>query len=457
MKVNQVNQDYQVNKLNFSEKKNYSNVSFQKGLPNKITDNLPDKKVIKFMNEKLGWVKGEIGGVAMTAIGTGLVSPWPIAFNPFVKAPKGASEEEKQEVRYTKYYTAMRQVLSAITAAVFQIGALQPIDKGLDYIYNTPKYAKFFDVDTNQSLLNNQKFIERNVKKEMQREGLTKSSLGKEQFEKDLKERVAKVEKQQVEDFVNKFRESHEIKLEGGQIDHFKVANIVNKEIDNYIADAKELKISKESISYLENIFKNNSVDPAKLKEHLNDLLTKETNLENKKLIEELLDKVADINAKEICGNNFSATKFSEALTNRNNELEKIIEKLNSTKIKDVEKATPEKIKEAIKKATDSCILDSKNPVQNSLLKDASTFGIEKEKEKLGQKIYKDIANGYKKFVENSYKSPNQLWKIAIGIFITLPITCSVLNWIYPRFMEKFFPKWSGAKAKSKEKEMEVK
>ena len=292
MKVNQVNQDYQVNKLNFSEKKNYSNVSFQKGLPNKITDSLPDKKVIKFMNEKLGWVKGEIGGVAMTAIGTGLVSPWPIAFNPFVKAPKGASEEEKQEVRYTKYYTAMRQVLSAITAAVFQIGALQPIDKGLDYIYNTPKYAKYFDVDTNQSLLNNQKFIERNVKKEMQREGLTKSSLGKEQFEKDLKERVAKVEKQQVEDFVNKFRESHEIKLEGGQIDHFKVANIVNKEIDNYIADAKELKISKESISYLENIFKNNSVDPAKLKEHLNDLLTKETNLENKKLIEELLDKV---------------------------------------------------------------------------------------------------------------------------------------------------------------------
>ena len=56
-------------------------------------------------------------------------------------------------------------------------------------------------------------------------------------------------------------------------------------------------------------------------------------------------------------------------------------------------------------------------------------------------------------------KSPEgkKIIKIAIGVLITLPITCNALNWIYPRFMEKFGPKWSGAKAKSKEKEMEVK
>ncbi|MBR2430272.1 hypothetical protein IKB17_02260 [bacterium] len=455
MKVNQVQQDYQrQNVNNFEKTRSYNNLSFKRGLPEKITDLLPDKKTIKFMNEKLGWVRGEIGGVAMTAIGTGLVSPWPIAFNPFVKAPKGATEEEKQEVKYTKYYTAMRQILSAITAAIFQIGALQPIDRALDYIYNTPNLAQHFDIDTNQSLLNNQKFIERKVKKEMQREGLT-TNMGKEQYAKILKERVAKVEQEQIEDFINKFKETHEIIVGKGQIDNFKVANIVNKEIDGYIADAKYLKISKESISYLENVFKDISNDPTKLKEHLNKLLTKETNNETKKLIEELLDKVVDIDAKEICNNKFNVSQFTEALTNRNSELEKIIKNLDNSKIKDVTNATPENIKEAIKRATENCVLDSKNSIQNSILKDASTFGIQKEN--LSKKVYKDIANGYKKFVENSYKSPNQLCKILIGIFITLPITCSVLNWIYPRFMEKFFPKWSGAKAKSKEKEMEVK
>ena len=172
MKIDKIYQNYQEHNNSKRIKPNYSQVGFAgknpNSLPDRITNSLPGKKVLQFMQEKLSWMKGEIGGVAMTAIGTGAVAPWPIAFNPMVKPKKGATEEEKEDLKNTKYYTAWRQPVSAVLAAIFQIGALTPIDKFLDYLYNTPELAKHFDVDTNQSVLNNDGFVKRKMKKEMQ-------------------------------------------------------------------------------------------------------------------------------------------------------------------------------------------------------------------------------------------------------------------------------------------------
>ena len=78
------------------------------------------------------------------------------------------------------------------------------------------------------------------------------------------------------------------------------------------------------------------------------------------------------------------------------------------------------------------------------ILENTNTF--DHNLEKLSNKIYKDVAKAYKKLVENNYKSWNQITKIGVGVFITLPITCTALNWVYPRFMEIFFPKLAGVK-----------
>ena len=64
----------------------------------------------------------------------------------------------------------------------------------------------------------------------------------------------------------------------------------------------------------------------------------------------------------------------------------------------------------------------------------------------ISEKIYKDMAKGYKAFIEKGYKGFSQVAKVLIGVFITLPITCTALNWVYPRFMELFFPKLAGVK-----------
>ena len=42
---------------------------------------------------------------------------------------------------------------------------------------------------------------------------------------------------------------------------------------------------------------------------------------------------------------------------------------------------------------------------------------------------------------------------LAIGIFATIPITCNILNWVYPKVMKLVFPKLAGAKEKQNAKE----
>ena len=78
------------------------------------------------------------------------------------------------------------------------------------------------------------------------------------------------------------------------------------------------------------------------------------------------------------------------------------------------------------------------------LLDSSSVF--ELNKTALKNKVAEDITKAFKNFVATNYKGTNQITKILIGCFITLPITCCTLNWIYPRFMELFFPNLAGIK-----------
>lgn len=486
MKVEKIYTNYKEIDRRPKAQKYSSNVSFGKKPPNyssKIMESIADSKILKFMKEKLSWMKGEFGGVAMTAAGTGLVAPWPIAFNPLVKPKKDATDEEKEDLKNTKYYTAWRQPISAVLAAIFQLGALKPIDKFLNYLYNNPETAKMFDVDTNQSVLNNDGYIKGLAKKEMKAEGLSKASMGKAEFEKELKSRVGKIREEQLERLANSIKETHQIQVGKEFIDNSKVADIVNKEINEYIRDAEKLKIDKQGLkfyserakvlveneSFLKDLLKNAPKEGVELETYLKNLLSKETNMDRKLLIEEILDRepqiryhrikrsVSRINKiKHLCGGNYSFDNYMEAMTKRNAEIDKIITKFELAKIKDLKSATPKEIKKAIQSAIECCHFeDGKNPLQTSILRDTGTFNTKKEK--LVEKVYKDVAKGYKKFVQNSYKSHNQLWKIAIGVGITLPITCSVLNWVYPRFMDLCFPKLAGAKAKQKAREKEGK
>jgi len=486
MKVNSIQPNYS-SKSNVPKKKQ-AQVQFKGRIGDMITDSLKHKNVLKWM-KNLEWLKGETGGILLTAIGTGCVAPWFIAFNPFVKAPKGASKEEKKEVQNTKMYTAMRQIVSMVLAIIIQLGILIPIDKFLDSMINKKEFAKNFREDFDQSELNTKKFIESRVKEELKREGQTKPSfwqrfkLGSkaykekvEAYEQLVKSRVETAQNDQIKKIAEKFRETGKINVGSTHIKFSSVAELINSQIEDYIADAKSLQINEKGIEFyskraktlmsnenhLREIFKNSPKDAGGLKTFLNNLLSTESKPEIKELIKEIIElpdaelqssritrTLARIQKiKEACGGTYSEQTYLEAMKKRNSALEEIINKLTSKKVSDVNAATQESIQSLIEEIKNICKFDKNNTFLNDILHDTDTFN--HDAESLVKKIYKDIAKKYKKFVENQYKSFNQPLKVLIGVFITLPITCNLLNWIYPRFMEVCFPKLAGVK-KAKE------
>lgn len=84
-------------------------------LSKKITENSP--KFAKILT-KLGQNNGEALNIIVTAIGTALVAPFFIAFNPL-------SKEDKD----TKIYSAMRQPISAVIAVGSQLGITSQFNK----------------------------------------------------------------------------------------------------------------------------------------------------------------------------------------------------------------------------------------------------------------------------------------------------------------------------------------
>ena len=64
-------------------------------LSEQIMQELPGAKTLEKL-KNAEWLKGEAGSILITALGTGLVAPIFIGFNPFVKAPKNATPEQKQ-------------------------------------------------------------------------------------------------------------------------------------------------------------------------------------------------------------------------------------------------------------------------------------------------------------------------------------------------------------------------
>ena len=490
MKVDVVkNQNYAAGTQRANYPKGRNNTSQPAYAPNftgnyteRITKSLPHAKSIETM-EKLKWLKGEIGGILITALGTGLVAPIFIGFNPFVKAPKNATPEEKKENENTKLYTAMRQPISAVLAILFQASVLKYIDKGLDQVFNNPKYAKYARLLNDQQELNTETYIKSNIQKEMTKEGKTKPSWFTALFSSDAKEkrkayteefnkRVKAKQETQLAEVARKFQTTGKINIGERHLDFPTTAELVNKQIDSYIADARALQKSPETIGkYLDRaellinnktaikdafgkISENNvTADVQKL------LSSSETDPKIKVLLKEILDKPEDLRysrvrrtlqrincIKTMCNRNFTRDTYRNALLDRNKVLTDRIVELTAAKV-DPKTATQESIKEAIKKIAQQCSFkDVDGGIAKSVLCDTDTFG--KSIDKLTAKIYKDVAKGYKKLVENSYKSTNQFTKIGVGVFITLPITCTALNWVYPRFMDLFFPELSGAKEK---------
>lgn len=435
-----------------------------------LMDYVPAKKTIAFLDKYLEPLRGEFGSIAITAAGTGAVAPIFIAFNPFVKAPKDATPEQKQEVKNNKAYTAMRQPISAVLAAIFQIGALKPIDKYLDKKFNDAEKARNISVDLDQSLVNNKSYLKTKITKEMKDEitrGKATYASDKE-FKAELDKRINNKAEEQINRVAKQLEETGKINVNGRELSNKSLAEIVNKNIDNYITSVKGHMIDEKGIQfyekrashlvdnaeYFQNVLSKDKLPKNNIKGYIENLIKEANNKDVKDILNEItksspelmesrcertLERIQKIN--NICDGKFTRELYRNHMEADNKLIEELIEKLNNSKITDVENMD---VKKTLNKLAELCTYDKSNKKMHNLFHDTET--IQTNLKAMGKKVFKDVANSYKTFLEHGYKGVNTMLKMLIGIFITLPITCTALNWVYPRFMEIAFPKLAGIK-----------
>jgi hypothetical protein len=439
-----------------------------------------EKKLYKIMTAVSDYAKGEVGGIVINSIGTGAVAPWFIAFNPLVKAKPGASAEEKEELSKTKKYTAMRQPVSAALAILIQVGVQKPIDKYLQNVTNNPEMSNFFKGWVlNQASLQDEKYITRQINN-----GKIPLLAGE-----SVSDAVTRIKKEQVDNIINSLKNEGKIKMGNFDINDKAIAKVVNNRIDDYIAFARDQQIDdthfrkyvvrsaelwenreklneilgREALDKLPKL-ENGNIDPKELKKYLREQRKQAPNIEVKRILNEIiqdmpstresfcsrtLERIPKI--EEACGKKYSMDAYRNYLRDFNAAYETKIDALAGLKIQDVENAKPETIKETIKKLVEICSFkDDKSGKFSKIFRDNGIFKPESKFEELESKVYNDVVSSYKEFVGHKYGIFKQLSKVAVGVAVTLPITCYALNWVYPRFMDIFFPSLGKSNAKAK-------
>lgn len=435
------------------------------GLGEKMVEQMAQKKSIKIM-DKMKWFDGEEGRILLTALGTGIIAPLFIAWNPYVKPKKGATEEEKENLKKTQKYTAMRQPISAALQIAIQLSILTPINRALDAIFHKPNNSVKLPVDLDKSALHDEKYDRRQIEKRLKKDGVKRT---KKEFETEVERLLKEEQKSQVSAVATKLNSTGEIRIGERAVGNERTARVVNGVIDDYIKATKALRVDSKGMDYYKEraqILVGNETEfreilgnlPAEDKEiatYINKKLETINNKDVKKILQEIvslpedarrskcsrtLERIGKI--KEICGNNFSPQKYMTAMREDYDVLSDIVEKLEKSKIENEGQATKETIKETIGKVANILKRDENNLKHTRIFHDTEVFHTDMRK--VVKKVCEDITKGYKGVMGKRYRAIKEITTILIGLFITTPITCTSLNWVYPRFMDVFFPNLSG-------------
>ena len=332
----------------------------------------------------LGQNDGEILNTLVTAVGTAVVAPIFIAGNPF-------SKEDKE----TKWYSAMRQPISAVIAMAMQLSVNKVFNNFMAQQASTGGFGALADLRA----MPKANYLKRVIK------------LEHPEFTKD--EIKAEVEVRQ-------------------NLAEKKMTALLRKEMKDKKIDLKELldvdaiKDAKKEIG-------------EELKEKYKSELAGKKDKQVKKFLEE---KITQNMAEE------RALQNIEKSINKEATIKWEIRRLAQNH------ASVDEAIEAIKKASDPKIKEvSENIIER--LENIKTY----EKSTNAKKAFESVTNLGKNFDEvlhnvkvkkllrartadaaKIFANANK-WAGIVVSLVTLPISCGLLNWAYPRLMEKWMPK----------------
>lgn len=430
-------------RANFTSRFNPADYISEIKMENEIKDFMPS--AVKGM-KRLCDNMGETQNIIINALGTGLVAPIFIKWNPLSK-----TDED------TRTYSAWRQPVSAVLAVVTQVGVTIPFNKMIENRAN----SGFYDAKYNKTLFQDDKFITKQLKQ-------IYPYASKKQIEEMTKNKMA----EQYQNLIHMIQDNKVImsKEDGSPLPlddkKFKelVENVIQKKIDfenGELTKCKEITIPRKLKRG--EYYRTHKQEALNIFNDLNNKLEKTSNPQSIKSEVKRLKKQYKNGDKELIA------IFNDILGRRGNddaELKIALKDKLSGILRDIEYHTGFSNTEEWKKGIIKYEIDSRiNPLNEAITHLKEMKKMIAENQTVGQiedyldeivtqnnehrlfkfKLSKEVAAELQKVVKNNLKAHKQITGLIVS-FLMLPISCSLLNWCYPRFMDAVFPNLSNKK-----------
>ena len=459
-----------IDKINLNIKNSGYHSQRQSKTPNNqigFTSSIPQSTIEKEINalnpsilrgiNKLKNNIGEFQDICINALGTGLLAPIFIKYNPLSK-----TDED------TRTYSAWRQPLSALLAIATQGLFTIPIVSKINSMANEGA----LNLDCNKTPFKDKDYAMHLMKK-------LHPGLNKQQREILADEYIAK----QDENLINTLKKENTVyytikgQTEPVKISQEKYTEALNKTVDSMLVDEeKRLKVCND-VKLTKRIerseFYRNNYDTSKtllneieakinstddVKEITKFLKNKHKELKNAKANTQLLDMITETQTLGSAGKDKMLEKVKR--------MQGHVEKYKNLKSKEqVVEAVKASISERINDHKDS--IEFLNKVKKAIAENKTVSEIEEmfklkiqeaknaNKEfRLADKVFsKEVASKLKELTKKHIEGVKRIATLA-GALIILPISCDLLNRIYPRFMDIAFPKLSSKKHNNESKEL---
>ena len=410
--------------------------------------------------QKLKKSIGEFQNIVINSIGTGLVAPILIKYNFLSK-----TDED------TRTYTALRQPVSAVLAVLTQALITLPFDFVINKMVNNGE----FGLKYNLTFAPDEKLLAKEIKENNKNRKLSKSELAELVKAKKKKQFNEIVNTLLTENKINfsKYNDPNMVALPDEELKQLAIAtiqeelNIENEELKKSYKVKTPARIQRtdffrthpeESLEFLNEV--NSIIDSAKtdrdlkskLKHKLKELKKAKAEPELISMMQEIHDRhsfrdrktkkhvpLTEITKQKVRGmledfSTYSSFKDFPSLQRQINaeglkrvsELDGSIQLLTKAKklLENNPKITINEVYEVIKKGIQEGKLQAR--LEDFKLPDAMVKRLEQ-------------------LVKSNVSALKQMSGLVVS-FAMLPVTCALLNWTYPRFMDLVFPNLSNKK-----------
>lgn len=408
----------------------------KKELQRELIEAMP--KPIGFINRLNKKISGEIPNIMINAAGTGLVAPFFIRYNFLSKTDKD-----------TRTYSAWRQPISALLAIITQATVVNRVDKS---IMKKSNLGLFENQDFNMNFLQDEDYLAQVIKKEMP--GIKGEELDLEIFKRQALQLDEAVKSLRETGTIMLSKEGKMVPMDKKQFRDLLVDTIegakksIDDDIKRYSGVKEKLqaergecyRLYKEDVTELLDKIKGKLATDKDYKSVSKWLKKEIKELKKTDIQAEIINIANDISSRpNIASMNKQLAEIEDRLViyskcKTTEEVRKAVKEHLSKKVND--KSMDMKILEEIKTTVCSEKLDK--------IKMTEIFENAEKQLKSSNLLYETVQKHL-----NNVKGNIKGHKSGTGLIVSLailPVTCMLLNWIYPKFMDIAFPNLSKKK-----------